>query len=189
MREANGKYLALAAIVVGLMLPGFVADSTAATINAENNTLAAASSSVNVKANISFERVIIAIGQKADVTFGEVQTRPNDKVMLDPAGNMRLEGKGELLSPYGRPSVITIGDSRGQILNFLLDNYRQGGGISSLQAHCALKGAENAACDTRPVIGKLENTLFIGMDMAVGDEITPVDNKAVPSFDMSVVYQ
>jgi hypothetical protein len=67
--------------------------------------------------------------------------------------------------------------------------HRQGGGISPLHAHCALKGAENVACDTHPVIGKLENTLFIGMDMTVEDGITPVDNKTIPSFDMSVVYQ
>jgi len=183
MREAIGKYLALAA-VAGLMLPGFV--SSTATINAR--ATASGSATVNVTANISFERDITA-GTESDVTFGDVQTRPNDKVMLDTAGNMRLEGKGEVLAPYGRPGVITIGDSRDQILNFHLDNYSQGGGISSLHAHCALKGAENAACDTSPVSGELENTLFIGVDMTVGHGITPVDNKTVPSFDMSVVYQ
>jgi hypothetical protein len=173
MREAIGKYLALAA-VTGLLLQAFVSEASAATIN--------------VKANISFERAI-AVGKESDVTFGDVQTRPNDKVMLDTAGNMRLEGKGEVLAPNGRPSVITIGDSRGQILNFLTDNYSQGGGISSLYAHCALKGAESVACDTRPVSGARENTLFIGMDITVEDGKTPVDNKTTPSFDMSVVYQ
>jgi len=173
MREAIVKYLALAA-VAGLMLRGLVSDTSAAPIN--------------VKANISFERAI-AVGKESDVTFGDVQTRPNDKVMLDTAGNMRLEGRGEVLAPYGHPSVITIGDSRDQILNFLPDNYHQGGGISSLYAHCALKGAENVACDTRPVSGERENTLFIGMDITVEDGITPVDNKTTPSFDMSVVYQ
>jgi hypothetical protein len=189
MREAHGKYLCLAAVVVRLMLPGFVSDSSAATISAENTTVNAANTTVDVKAHISFERAIIAVGTEPDITFGDVQPRPNDRVMLDTAGNMRLEGKGEVLAPYGRPGVITIGDSRGQILNFLPDNYRQGGGMSSLHARCALKGAENVACDTRPVIGKLENTLFIGMDMTVEDGITPVDNKTIPSFDMSVVYQ
>jgi hypothetical protein len=185
VRPAIRKYLALAA-VVSLMLPGFVFDTSAATINAENNS--EASATVNVTAHISFERAI-AVGKESDVTFGDVQTRPNDKVMLDTAGNMRLEGRGEVLAPYGRPSVITIGDSRDQILNFQLDNYSQGGGISPLHAHCALKGIENAACDTSPVAGKRENTLFIGMDMTVTDGITPVDNKTIPSFDMSVVYQ
>ncbi len=188
MREVNGKCLALAAIVVSLMLPGFVSDSSAATLNAEN-TANTANTRVNVTAHISFERAIVAIGKEPDITFGDVQTRPNDKIMLDTAGNMRLEGKGEVLAPYGRPGVITIGDSRGQILNFVTGNYRQGGGMASLRARCALKGAEDVACDTRPVLGERENTLFIGMDMAVGDEITPVDNKTMPSFDMSVVYQ
>ena len=89
MREAIGKFLAFAA-VASLMLPGFVPDTSAATIN--GNT------TVNLKANISFERAI-AIGKESDVTFGDVQTRPNDKVMLDTAGNMRLEGKGEVLAP------------------------------------------------------------------------------------------
>jgi hypothetical protein len=173
MREAKGRYLALAA-VVSLMLPGFVSETSAAT--------------VNVTAHMSFERAI-AISKESDVTFGDVQTRPSDKVMLDTAGNMRLEGKGEVLAPYGRPSVITIGDSRGQILNFLSGNYRAGGAISSLHARCALKGSETMSCDMLPVSGKLENTLFIGVDMTVGDGITPVDNKTIPSFDMSVVYQ
>jgi hypothetical protein len=184
MGAAIRKYLAFAA--AGLLLPGLASGSPAATINAM--ATAAGNATVNVTANMSFERVI-AVGKESDVTFGDVQTRPNDKVMLDTAGNMRLEGKGEVLAPYGRPGVITIGDSRDQILNFLFDNYRHGGGISSLHAQCALKGAENGGCDTLPVSGKPETTLFIGIDMTASDGITPVDNKTVPSFDMSVVYQ
>ena len=66
---------------------------------------------------------------------------------------------------------------------------RRGGGISSVHARCVLKGAENAACEARPVSGERENTLFIGVDMTVEDGITPVDNKTIPSFDMSVVFQ
>jgi hypothetical protein len=185
MREANGKYLALAAIA-SLMLPGFASGNPAATINAK--ATATGSATVNVKAHISFERVII-VGTESEATFGGSQTGPNDKVMLNAAGNMPLEGRDEVLGSYGRPGVITIGDSRGQILNFVPDNYHPGGGMSSLQVHCALKGTENAACDTSPVPGKQQNTLFIGVDMTVGDGITRVDNKAVPSFDMSVVYQ
>jgi hypothetical protein len=185
MRAAKGKYLALAA-VVSLMLPGFVFDTSAATINAENNS--EASATVNVTAHMSFERAITA-GTESDVTFGDMQTRPGDKVMPDAAGNMRLEGKGEVLAPYGRPGVITIGDARGQILNFLSGNYRPGGGLSSLHARCVLKSVDNAACDASPVSGKQNNTLFIGVDMTVGDGITRVDNKTIPSFDMSVVYQ
>lgn len=185
MREAFGKYLAFAA-VAGLMLPGFASGNPAATINA--GATASGSATVNVTANMSFERDI-TVGKESDVTFAGDQPGPNDKVMPVAAGNMLLEGKGEVLAPYGRPGVITIGDSRGQILNFLSGNYRPGGGISSLRAHCALKGAENAACDTRPVSGERENTLFIGVDMTMTDGITPVDNKTVPSFDMSVVYQ
>jgi hypothetical protein len=186
MGAAIGKYLALAAVVVSLMLPGLACGNPAATINA--NAAASGGATVNVTANMSFERDI-TVGTKSDAAFGGDQPGPNDKVMLNAAGNMPLEGKGEVLGPFGRPGVITIGDSRGQILNFLLGDHRPAGGISSLHARCALKGADNTACDTSPVSGKLENTLFIGMDMTVEDGITPVDNKTIPSFDMSVVYQ
>ena len=161
MRAANGKYLALAA-VVSLMLPGFVSDTSAATINA--NAAATGSATVNVTAQISFARDI-TVGMESDVTFGDV------------------------LAPYGGHSVITIGDSRGQILNFLSGNYRPGGGISSLHARCVLKGVENVDCEARPVSGERENTLFIGVDMRLEDGRAPVDNKTIPSFDMSIVYQ
>ena len=184
MGAAIRKYLAFAA--AGLLLPGLASGSPAATINAM--ATAAGNATVNVTANMSFERDI-TVGKESDVTFGGDQPGPNDKVMLNAAGNMLLLGKNEALGPFGRPGVITIGDSRGQILNFLSGNYRPGGGISSLYAHCALKGAENVACDTRPVSGERENTLFIGVDMTVEDGITPVDNETIPSFDMSVVYQ
>lgn len=185
MREAIGKYLAFAA-AAGLMLPGLASGNPAATINA--NAAASGSATVNVTANMSFERDI-TVGTKSDATFGGDQPGPNDKVMPDAAGNMLLLGKNEALGPFGRPGVITIGDSRGQILNFLSGNYRPSGGISPPHARCALKGVENAACDTSPVAGKQKNTLFIGVDMTVEDGITPVDNKTIPSFDMSVVYQ
>jgi hypothetical protein len=185
MGAAIGRYLALAA-AAGLMLPGFASGNPAGTINAwaTVNTKA----TVNVVANISFERVI-AVGTESDATFGGAQTGPNDKFMLDAAGNMLHEGRDDVLGPYGRPGVITIGDSRGQILNFLSSNYHPGGGMSSLHVRCVLKGVDNAACDTSPVIGKLENTLFIGVDMTMTDGIAPVDNKTTSSFDMSVVYQ
>ena len=185
MRAAIGKYLAFAA-AAALMLPGLASGNPAATINA--NAAASGSATVNVTAHMSFERDITA-STESDVTFGGAQPGPNDKVMLDTAGNMLFEGKDEVLGPYGRPGVITIGDSRGQILNFLSGNYRPGGGISPLHARCVLKGVENATCDTSPVSGERENTLFIGVDMTLEDGITPVDNKTIPSFDMSVVYQ
>ncbi len=184
MRAATGKCLAFA-VAAGLTLPGFASGNPAAS-NA--TATASANATVNITANMSFERDI-TVSVASDLTFVGAQTGPNDKVMPDAAGNMLLDGKDETLGPYGRPGVITIGDSRGQILNFLLGNYRPAGGISSLHARCALKGAENAACDTRPVSGERENTLFIGMNMAVEDGIAPVDNKSIPSFDMSIVYQ
>jgi hypothetical protein len=185
MGAAIVKYIALAA-AAGLMLPGFASGNPAATINA--NAAATGSAAVNVIAKMSFERDITA-GTKSEATFGGAPIEPNDKVMLGAAGNMLLEGKGEALGPFGRPGVITIGDSRGQILNFVSGNYHASGGILSLHAHCVLKGVENAACDTSPVAGKRENTLFIGVEMTLDDGITPVDNKTIPSFDMSVVYQ
>jgi len=160
MGAAIGKYLAFAAAC--LMLPGLASGNPAATINA--NAAASGNATVNVTANMSFERDI-TVGMESDVAFGDV------------------------LAPYGGHSVITIGDSRGQILNFLSGNYRPGGGILSLHARCVLNGVDNAACDTSPVAGKQKNTLFIGVDMTAGDGITPVDNKTLPSFDMSVVYQ
>ena len=182
MRAAIGKYLALAA--AGLILPGLASGNPAATINA--NAAASGSATVNVTAHMSFESVITA-GTKSDAAFGGDQPGPN--IMPGAAGNRLLEGKNGILSPYGRPGVIIIGDTRGQILNFLPDNYRPGGGISFLHVRCVLKGVDNAACDTSPVSGKRENTLFIGVDMTVEDGITPVDNETIPSFDMSVVYQ
>ena len=163
----------LFAAATGLLLQAFTSDTSAATIN--------------VKANISFERAI-NFGKRSDVIFGEVQAQPNDKITMDTAGNMRLDGKGEVLAPYGRPSVMTIGDSRGQIMNFLPANYRLGSGIRSLQAHCVLKGTENGDCDNVPIYGKRETTVFIGMDITVADALSSAD-AARPSFDMSIVYQ
>jgi hypothetical protein len=184
MRAAIGKYLAFAAAAASLMLPGFASGNPAAMSNAM--ATATGRATVNVTTNISFERDIV-VGTESDATFGGDQPGPN--IMPGAAGNRLLEGKNGILSPYGRPGVITIGDARGQILNFLSDNYRPGGGISPLHARCVLKGVENATCDTSPVSGERENTLFIGVDMTLEDGITPVDNKTIPSFDMSVVYQ
>jgi hypothetical protein len=179
MGEAIGKYLALAA-VAAVMLRGLVSDTSAATVNGN--------SSVSVVASISFDRVI-AIGKESDVSFGDLQSRSNDRVMLDSEGNMRLGSAGGVIFSVGRPGVITIGDSRDQVLNFLHDNYRQGGNILSLDAHCVLKSAASLDCDQTPISGKRENTLFIGMDITVGSVAGPVDNKTEPSFDISVVYQ
>jgi hypothetical protein len=134
-------------------------------------------------------RKAIAVGTESDATFGGAQTGPNDKFMQDAVGNRLHEGRDEVLGPHGRPGVITIGDSRGEILNFLSGNYHPGGGMSSLHVRCVLKDVDNAACDTGPVIGKLENTLIIGVDMTMTDGLAPVDNKTTSSFDMSVVYQ
>jgi hypothetical protein len=100
-------------------------------------------------------------------------------------GNVHLSGKGEILSPFGHPSVIQLGDTRNHVMNFVPGNYVPGEGITALQAHCAIVGGD---CNL-PVFGKKENTLFIGMDLTMGDGPAAVDNNKQPSFDMSVVYQ
>jgi hypothetical protein len=174
MRGVIGQYLALAALAC-LTLPGLASGNPAATINAKATVSGGATATVT--ANISFARDT-TVAKQSDATVGD-----------DQAGTSGKNGEGEALGFYGRPSVIIIGDSRGQILNFLSDNYRPGGGISSFNAYCVLKGAENIACDKGPVAGKLENTLLINVGMTAADGIMPVDNKTLPSFDMSVVYQ
>ncbi|MEZ0223633.1 MAG: hypothetical protein ACAH83_03700 [Alphaproteobacteria bacterium] len=171
--QALHKSMMLAAMA-GLVLLACVSDTSAST--------------VAVQTRISFERAITAHKQ-SDVTFGGLQGRANDQVSMGADGAMRLSGKGEVLSPFGNPSVINIGDSRSQIMNFSPGNYAPGQGISSLKAHCVVKGTDNASCDSTPLFGKKENTLFIGMDMTLSDTPTPVDNDKPPSFDMSVVYQ
>src|SRR5258708_38626059 len=100
------KSLMLSALS-GLILLAFAAD-TSATI-------------MPVKTNIAFEHVI-TMNKRSDITFGGVQTRPNDLVSMGADGNMRLLGKGEVLNPFGSPSVITIGDARNQMLNFTTGN-------------------------------------------------------------------
>lgn len=144
--------------------------------------------SVPVQANISFERVITAHKQ-SDITFGGLQGRPHDQVSMGADGAMRLLGNGEVLTPFGHPSVITLGDSRENIMNFVPSNYMPGQGITSLKARCVVKGTDNASCDSTPLFGKKESTLFIGMDMTLSDAPALVDNDTPPSFDMSVIYQ
>lgn len=171
--SALHKSLMLTAMA-GLVLLGFSADTSA--------------SVVPLQAKISFERVITA-NKKSDITFGGLQGRPNDQVSMGADGAMHLSGKGEVLSPFGHPSVITLGDARDHVMNFVPGNYMPGQGISSLKAHCTVQGTDHASCDSTPLFGKQQNTLFIGMDMTLSDTPTVVDNAAPPSFDMSVIYQ
>jgi hypothetical protein len=147
-------------------------------------------SMIKVEARVSFVQPI-QVGKQSDVTFGELQTRPRDRVSLDADGNMRLHGTGELLAPSGRPGVINLGDARNQVLNFVPGNYATGQGIASLQAHCIVEGnAETGDCDSLPIFVNQRSTLFIGMDMTVADGIaTTFDNRAAPSFDLAIVYQ
>ncbi|TAL27851.1 MAG: hypothetical protein EPN97_16195 [Alphaproteobacteria bacterium] len=167
------KSLMLAAMA-GLVLLACVSDTSAST--------------VAVQANISFDRVIAA-HKKSDITFGGLNARPNDQVSLGADGTMRLLGNGEVLSPFGHPSVITLGDTRDYVMNFVPGNYVPGQGISSLKARCVVKGTDHATCDSTPLYGQKESTLFIGMDMTLSDSPAVVDNAAPPSFDMSVIYQ
>ena len=164
------KHLMLSALT-GLVLLGFAGDTSAGT--------------VDVKANIAFERVIL-LNKHSDVTFGGMQIRSNDQISMGADGNIRLTGKGEVLTPFGSPSVVTLGDSRDQILNFSTGNYTPGQGITSLRAHCTVKGSLGD-CDRTPIFGLKENTLFIGMDLTIGDGAGT--DAHPPSFDMSVVYQ
>jgi hypothetical protein len=163
------------ALLAGLVLGTFASDTSSASM-------------VPVQANISFQSVISAHKQ-SDVTFGGLQARPNDMVSLMPDGAMRLNGKGEVLSPFGSPSVIELGDSRDHVMNFVPGNYTPGQGIAALKANCIVKGAGRASCDSTPLYGKKENTLYIGMDVTVADDNFSIDNSKQPSFDMSVVYQ
>lgn len=141
----------------------------------------------SITAKISFERPVSAI-KHSDITFGEMYPRRDDKISMDPDGNMSIDGKGDVLS-VGRPSVITIGDTREQILNFVPMNYTLGSGISSLKAHCAFGHALRGDCSERPISGKQKNALYIGMDMTVSDGLALGETDKEPSFDMSIVYQ
>lgn len=167
------KSMMLAAMA-GLVLMACVSDTSA--------------TSVPIQAQISFDRVIKA-HKKSDITFGGLQGRPNDQVSLGTDGSMHLQGKGEVLTPFGHPSIISLGDTRDYVMNFVPGNYLPGQGITSLKARCVVDGPERTSCDSTPLFGKKENTLFIGMDMTLSDTPTPVDNAKPPSFDMSVVYQ
>lgn len=142
----------------------------------------------SIDAHISFETAIDA-GKDADVAFAGVQTRPADKVTLEPSGSMRLQGHGVLLRAYGQPAIVTFGDTRGEIINVLPGNYTLVPGIASLQARCRIKGVEENDCETLPISGKKENTLFIGMDLTAGDGSISIDNAAKPAFDISIVFQ
>jgi hypothetical protein len=167
------KSLMLAAMA-GLVLLAFASDTSA--------------TPVSVSANISFVR-FASLHKHSDITFGGLQGRPNDQVSVGTDGAMRLMGKGEVLTPFGHPAVITIGDAGSQLLNFSPGNYSPGRGVTALQARCVVKGVQRGDCDKLPVFGDQENTLFIGMDMTLGGDAASVDNDTPPSFDMSVVYQ
>ena len=143
---------------------------------------------VTIKAHIAFERVIQA-GKDSDIAFAGVQPRPADRLTLDPSGTMQIDGKGELLEAYGRPSIVRLGDARGEIINVMPTNYSLAPGISSMHARCRFQGIEQVDCDTLPISGKLQNTLFIGMDITTADLSGSIDNNDAPSFDISIVYQ
>jgi hypothetical protein len=178
MHKANGNYLRITT-VAGLLLPCFLSDTCATTIGTK--------STISVKANIAFAEAA-DLAKQSDVTAGVVLAQANDCITVDNYGATRLQGKGTVLDPNGHPSVIKIGDARNQTLNFLIGNYTPGAGISALRAHCTLTGSKDVDCDTLPIYGTKEDTLFIGMDMTIGDSLNS-DNKMPPSFDMSIVYQ
>jgi hypothetical protein len=142
---------------------------------------------IQMRANIAFEQSI-DLHKASDVTFGGLQVRPNDKVSMTADGNMRLSGSGEILKPFGSPSVITLGDARNHMLNFATSNYTPGQGITALKAHCTVQGSGDD-CSSVPLFGTKQSTLFIGMDMTIGDGLFPPGSAASPSFDMSVIYQ
>lgn len=165
------KYIMLCASA-GLMMMSFVGDTSASTMG--------------MNAKISFVRVV-TLNKHSDVTFGSLQPRPNDKLSVGTDGNLRLVGNGDVLSTSGSPSIISLGDTRDTVMNFIPGNYVAGQGITSLQAHCVLKNNLGADCASHPMYGQKESTLLIGMDVTVGDlSAAPTQS---PSFDMSVVYQ
>ncbi len=170
--QALQKLMTLTA-VAGLVLFACASDTSA------NMTL--------VQANIAFDQSI-DLHKNSDITFGGFQARPNDKVSMGADGNMKLSGSGEILKPFGSPSVITLGDARNHMLNFIPGNYTPGSGITSLKAHCTVKGT-NQDCASVPLFGTKQSTVLVGMDMTIGDGMLSLDGAAAPSFDMSVIYQ
>lgn len=145
---------------------------------------------IRVNSFISFMDPV-SVSNWSDVRFGGGYLEPNDRIVMDTSGKIKIIGTGVMDDANGLPGSITIEDTSNQGINFLSGNYRYGSGVGALQAICALNshpGEEKDCARISPIPGAGKKILNIGMGVTVTD--IPVSSQSAPSsFDFFVVYQ